>query len=172
MLALNEDAWRELNHAHGNAGDLPARLRQLAGFPCGEGRKDEPYASLWQALLHQHCVYSASYAALPHMVEMMGDDPKRAHASVLELVTRIEIARAKGNGPPMDVGLAAMYRAALTRLPEVIAMMARHPWDEAFTRIAAAALAAARNQAMLAEAILELKPAQLAGFMDTVADDE
>ena len=172
MLALNDDAWSELSHAHGNAGDIPARLRQLAGFPSGEGCKDEPYASLWRALLHKHCVYSASYAALPHMVEMMGDDPGRAHASVLELVTRIEIARAKGNGPSLEHGQAVMYHAALERLPEVIAMMARHPWDEVVTRIASAALAAARNQAMLAEAILELKPAQLAGFMDTVADDE
>lgn len=172
MLALNNDAWSELTHAQGKACDIPDRLRQLADFPPSDGSRDEPYASLWRSLLHRHCVYTASYAAVPHMVEMMGDAPGRVHASVLELVTRIEIARAKGNGPPLEDALAAMYEAAMARLPEVLALMARHPWDEPLTRIASAALAAARGQITLAEAILELKPDKLAGFMDTIADDE
>lgn len=172
MLALNDDAWSELTHADGVACDIPFRLRELAGFPAGEARTTEPYATLRRALLRQNCVYTASYAALPHMVEMMADAPERAHPGVLELVTRIEIARSKGNGPDMHDALAAMYEAALKRLPEVIAAMSRQSWDEAFTRIAAAALAVSRQQPTLAEAILELKPGKLADFMDTVADDE
>ena len=172
MLALNEDAWRDLRHAQGDACDIPAYLRQLAAFPEGDGRKDDPYASLWRLLLYKRCVYTASYAALPHMVEMMGDVPERAHASVLELVTRMEIARARGNGPPMEGAMAVMYQKAIDRLPEVIARMAQHAWDERFTRLAAAALAVAKGQPTLAEAILELKPDKLANFMDTVAADE
>ena len=172
MLALNDDAWSDLTHAHGSACDIPARLRELAEFPPGETRHTEPYASLWLSLLQSGRVYSASYAALPHMVEMMADAPERAHAGALELVTCIEIARAKGNGPPMDDTLAAMYELALDRLPDVIVALARQTWDESFTRVAAAALAAARRQHTLAEAILALKPGTLADFMDTVADDE
>lgn len=172
MLALNDDAWSELSHAEGVACDIPARLRALATFPSGDVRDTEPYLSLSRALLHQNRVYTASYAALPHMVEMMADTPDRAHPGVLELVARIEIARSKGNGPDMHDALEAMYTGALARLPEVIAALARQSWDEPFTRIAAAALAVSRGQATLAEAILELKPGKLADFMDTVADDE
>lgn len=172
MLALNDDAWSDFTHADGVACDIPARLRELASFPSGDARHTEPYASLRRALLHQNCVYTASYAALPHMVELMADVPERAHPAVLELVTRIEIARSKGNGPDMHDALAAMYGEALKRLPEVIAALSRQSWDESFTRAAAAALAVSRRQPALAEAILELKPRKLADFMDTVADDE
>src|SRR5690606_17483141 len=117
VLALNDDAWSELSHAQGRACDIPACLRQLADFPPGDGRRDEPYVSLWRSLLHRRCVYSASYAAVPHMVEMMGDAPGRAHVSVLELVARREIARAEGKGPAMGAALAAIYKAAMPRLP-------------------------------------------------------
>lgn len=172
MLALNDDAWSELTHADGEARDIPARLRELAGFPAGDARHTEPYVSLRRALLRQNCVFTASYAALPHMVEMMADSPEHAHPGTLDLVVRIEIARSKGNGPDMHDALAAMYDAALKRLPEVIGALSRQSWDESFTRIAAAALAVSRQHATLAEAILELKPGKLADFMDTVADDE
>jgi hypothetical protein len=172
MLALNDDAWSDLTHAHGSACDIPPRLRMLAEFPAVEAGDCEPYASLWRDLLHRRHVYTASYAALPHMVEMMGDAPDRANWYVLELVTRIEIARARGNGPAMDDVQAALYYAAMDRLPEVIAAMARQTWDERLTRIAAVALAASKGQHMLAETILELKPGKLEDFMDTVADDE
>lgn len=172
MLALNDDAWSGLSHAQGMACDIPARLRELAAFPTGDMDSTEPYLSLRRALLHQNCVFTASYAALPHLIEIMADSPERAHPGVLELVTRIEIARAKGNGPLLQDALAAMYQAALERLPQLISALSRQSWDEPFTRIAAAALAASRNQARLAEAILELKPGKLAHFMDTVADDE
>jgi hypothetical protein len=172
MLALNDDAWSDLSHAHGSACDIPPRLRMLSEFPEAEGREREPYASLWRDLLHQRRIYTASYAALPHMVEMMGDAPERANWCVLELVSRIEIARARGNGPAMDDVQAALYYTAMDRLPEVITAMAQQPWDERFTRTAAAALAASRGQHTLAEAILELKPGKVEDFMDTVADDE
>ena len=172
MLALNDDAWSDLTHAHGSACDVPPRLRQLSEFPATEGLDRELYASLWRDLLNQRHVYTASYAALPHMVEMMGDAPDRANWCVLELVTRIEIARAKGKGPAMDDVQAALYYSAMDRLPEVIAAIAQKKWDEHLARTAAAALAASRGQHMLAEAILELKPGQLEDFMDTVADDE
>jgi hypothetical protein len=172
MLALNDDAWSDLTHAHGSACDIPPRLRELSEFPAADSLDREPYASLWRDLLHQHHVYTASYAALPHMVEMMGDAPDRANWCVLELITRIEIARARGNGPAMDDVQAALYYTAMDRLPEVIAAMARQTWDERLTRTAAAALTASRGQHTLAEAILELKPGQLEDFMDTVTDDE
>jgi hypothetical protein len=99
MLALNDDAWSDLTHARGSACDIPPRLRQLSAFPAAEGLDREPYASLWRDLLHQRHVYTASYAALLHMVEMMGDAPERANWCVLELVTRIAIARARGMVP-------------------------------------------------------------------------
>ena len=172
MLALNDDAWSDLTHAHGSACDIPPRLRQLSQFPAADGLDQEPYASLWRDLLHNRHVYTASYAALPHMVEMMGDAPDRANWRVLELVTRIEIARVRGNGPAMDDAHAALYYTAIDRLPEVVAAMARQSWDEPLARAAAAALAASRGQHTLAEAILELKPGKLEDFMDTVADDE
>ena len=70
MLELDDPRWSELSHAYGGASDIPALLRQLAKSPRQQGTKEEPWFTLWSSLCHQGDAYSASYAAIPHIVEM------------------------------------------------------------------------------------------------------
>jgi hypothetical protein len=167
-VALDDERWAKLTHAYGSAMDIPPLLRKLAAFPPYESYEAEPYFSLWSALCHQGDVYSASYAAVPHIVQMMKSSPDRANWPALDLVTRIEIARSRGNGPEIEKDLAQSYHAALSQLPEVVAAMAVQEWDETFVRVAAAALTAAKGRPELAEAIQELEPDRLPAFMDWV----
>lgn len=170
MVALDDKRWSELDHAYGKATDIPRLLRDLADFPPHDSPASEPYVSLWSSLCHQGDVYTASYAAVPHVVQMIAGAPRRAHWSALLLVTSIEIARANGNGPPMPDELLGAYAAALQRLPQVLAATAEREWDESFVRTAAATLAVARGQPALAEAILDLEPDVVSEFADWMSE--
>ncbi|HEX3912895.1 MAG TPA: hypothetical protein VHW71_05265 [Steroidobacteraceae bacterium] len=71
MLPLDSPQWAELSHAYGAAGDIPQLLKQLTNFRRATVDK-EPWFSLWSALAHQGDVYSASFAAVPHVVAAIG----------------------------------------------------------------------------------------------------
>jgi len=169
VLDLDDRRWAELTHAYGPAADIPALLRQLRTFPTATGYRAEPYFSLWSALCHQGDVYSASYAAVPHLVAaLLGAAASPMHRSPLQLIVCIEIGRANGKGPEVPVELTAPYREALHRLPEVVHAMTGVAWDEEGCLIAASAMAVANGHARLAEAFLELEPALLRDFLEWV----
>ncbi len=69
MLSLEDARWADLRHAYGSAGDIPSLLRTLSD-DCSPSRSSnaEPWFSLWSSLCHQGNVYTASYAAVPHLV--------------------------------------------------------------------------------------------------------
>jgi len=52
MLSLDSDRWSELQHAYGDASNIPALLVQLIDLPSATGDA-EPWFSLWSALAHQ-----------------------------------------------------------------------------------------------------------------------
>ena len=68
VLALDAPRWAELRTAYGAAGDIPEMLRDLESVPNSKDYRDEPWFSIWSALAHQGDVYSASFAAVPHVV--------------------------------------------------------------------------------------------------------
>ena len=170
LLDLDDGGWAQLEHAYGSAADIPALLRQLRSFPPGRDYQSEPYFSLWSALCHQGEVYTASYAAVPHLVDALLGSPSPVYGPPLQLVTCIEIARASGRGPDMPAALASSYWAALRRVPDVVRAMANSSCDEASCRVAAAALAVANGHGRLAEAILALEPSLLDAFMAWVTE--
>jgi hypothetical protein len=170
MLSLDDKRWSSLKHAYGEASNIPALLRQLKEFPPYKDYESEPYFSLWSALCHQGDVYTASYAAVPHLVAMLREAPSRAHWSAVLLVCAIEIARANNSGPKIGKEFEPDYLNALAALPQAIAAMSVQRWDEPGTRACAAALAAAKGHPALAEAILELEPDRLESFKNWVEE--
>jgi hypothetical protein len=68
------------------------RCRHRAG-------KAEPWFSLWSSLAHQGDVYSASFAAVPHVVHALSTAPERADASFFQFPTWVEIYRQKTRTP-------------------------------------------------------------------------
>jgi len=163
MLELNSVRWSTLQHAYGSASDIPELLQQLNGLPSATGN-DEPWFSLWSALAHQGDVYSASFAAVPHVVAALASAPLRASSTYFQFPAWVEICRQKKSVPvPMD--LQPAYQEALAKIPSLVAAASTRDWDAEFMVCALAAVAAAKGYASISEANLELTPKVATEFL-------
>lgn len=160
MLSLQSGRWSELEHAYGKAADIPALLAQLQTLPKSEGEA-EPWFSLWSALAHQGDIYSASFAAVPHVVAALAAAPNEADESYLQFPAWVEICRAKQRVEiPEDLKTA--YFESLARLPGLIAQAAARQWEPGYLACALSAIAAVKGQHAIAEAVLEMSSPQVA----------
>ena len=155
MIPLEKAAWREFRHAYGSADDMPELLRQLADFPPEIDSRTEPFYSLWSALCHQDDVYSASYAAIPHIVSCVDRDPKASSLTYFTLPTAIEIGRARNRGPAISEELRPEYFSSLGRLAELAEAELKHEKDALRIRYLRGAIAAGRGDIDLAERIID-----------------
>src|SRR5947199_3187944 len=116
MLSLDSARWANLRTAYGAAADVPDMLRALQSVPNSDDYQDEPWFSIWSALAHQGDVYSASFAAVPHVVNVLAKDPVRADTSFLHFPAWVEICRYERSvSIPHD--LEAAYFEAQSQLP-------------------------------------------------------
>lgn len=155
MLSLDSPRWHELEHAYGCAADTPALLLQLRGFP-RSGGDAEPWFSLWSSLAHQGDVYSASFAAVPHVVALLATDPKRCNSSYVQFPAWIEICRVRAE---IDVpgDLSGAYVDAISALPALAVAWCNPKCDDGDLACVLAAVAIGRGHAQMAEAALELR---------------
>jgi hypothetical protein len=164
LLSLDDPRWSDLWQAYGSGSEIPALLKQLAGVPSST-TQDEPWFSIWSALAHQGDVYSASFAAVPHVVEALASAPLTADSAYFQFPAWVEVCRAKKRiAVPED--LATAYFESLSRLPTLAAAAAARQWDEGFLCCVLAAVAAAKGQPAVAEAALELSPEVADEFME------
>ncbi len=70
MLDLRDSRWKKLSDAYGSAGHIPELLAQLRTARLGLNYSAEPWSSRWSSLCHQGDVYTASYAAMPHIIKI------------------------------------------------------------------------------------------------------
>jgi len=166
MLSLDSSRWSQLRHAYGDASDIPDLLRQLESLPESQG-DSEPWFSLWSALAHQGDVYSASFAAVPHVVEALAQSPRSASYEYFAFPAWVEICRQNRNVEiPADIERA--YFAALARLPFLGAEASRRDWDIATFGSVMGAIAAAKGQHKIAEFLLEVTPDMIDDLMQVV----
>jgi hypothetical protein len=160
LLPLDSREWANLQHAYGNASDIPALLRQLEALPMSRG-KAEPWESIWSSLAHQGDVYSASFAAVPHVVKALSSAPEEADLAYFQFPTWVEICRQRHN-ISVQAELSAAYFAAIKMLAPLVCAVSENEWDEDFLSVALAALAISNGFATIAEAALDLNK-ELAG---------
>ncbi|MFF8960185.1 HEAT repeat domain-containing protein [Streptomyces sp. NPDC014894] len=67
LVDLDGVRWADVDHAYGEADDLPGMLRALAG---DEERAREALDELWSSILHQGTVYSATVTAVPFLARL------------------------------------------------------------------------------------------------------
>lgn len=163
-LALDSPRWSELEHAYGRASDIPDLLRQLVSLPSSADNQ-EPWFSLWSALAHQNDVYSASFAAVPHVVKALTTSPSTADFTYFQFPAVVEAWRQQ-NDVAIPDDLRADYFAALAALPSLVAQAAEREWDEGFLVCALSAVAAAKGFGNVAEAVLEMTPEVADEFME------
>jgi hypothetical protein len=98
LIDLKSPRWSELHHAYGAADDVPELLEQLGG-----GNLEDVMGDLYSTICHQGTVYTASYAAVPHLAKIAGatQDPEQ-RAEILTLLGSI-VAGADGSQIPADL---------------------------------------------------------------------
>jgi len=168
MLSLDDARWGELKHAYGNASDIPELLKQLSTLPAAIGEV-EPWFSLWSSLAHQGDVYSASFAAVPHVIAALAENPMKADSTYFQFPAWVECCRAN-KGVPIPDDLMWDYKEALSQLPYLVAKASTRPWDEGFLQCAFGAIAAAKGQASVAEAVMELNSETAEKFLEWFFD--
>ena len=156
MIALDSPEWKQLQHCYGPAFNIPDLLRRLGANPQPMKGDDEPWESLWSALCHQGDVYTASYAAVPHIVQIALNAKAPVHFSFFLLPACVEIARKRKRGPDIPQELERDYFAALHKLIECAARHAANDWDISMFLSVLAAIAAAKGQPELADLLTEL----------------
>jgi len=155
MLSLDSARWADLRTAYGAAADVPDMLRALQSVPNSDDYQDEPWFSIWSALAHQGDVYSASFAAVPHVVNVLAAAPDRAGFDYFAFPTVVEICRQRtAEAIPDD--LREAYTAAIAQLPRLAAAAADRPWDEPMLQSVLGAVAVAKGPVEVAEAASEL----------------
>jgi hypothetical protein len=156
MIPLDSPAWDQLRHAYGPASNIPDLLRQLTANPQPVKVDDGPWESLWSALCHQGDVYTASYAAVPHIVQIAFNAKGQTDFSFFLLPACVEIARKRKRGPDIPQELECDYFAALHKLIECAARHAASHWDISMLLSVLAAIAAAKGQPGIAGLLTEL----------------
>ena len=166
MVPLDDQRWSDLQNAYGSSRQIPELLRQLKSHPPDDEPEAEPYFSLWSALCHQGDVYTASYAALPHIVAAIELAPAKAQWTLFLMIACIEIARSKGRGPEIPADCKMAYVESLGKVPQLVGSAASTTWDHWYCGAALASIAAAKGFHEMAEAVLELNPQTIKEMLD------
>lgn len=167
MLALNAPRWSSLTHAYGRAGDIPELIRALAKETGPKSSYDsEPWFSIWSSLCHQDDVFDASYAAVPHIVEIGCNASGPIDFSFFQFPTAVEVARNNGRGPSVPPDLADAYHEAIKNLEDSISRHRDDEWDEETLLSALAAQAVAKGNHRIAEAVLNLDETLIQRLID------
>jgi hypothetical protein len=154
-LSLDSERWAELTQAYGTAEDVPRLLEALACI----GREDaraEVWFALWRTLHRPGEAYTASYAAVPHLLAIGGVLGLRERAEAAHLVTRIEASRRAPGSPSVPLDLVEAYAQSVDGLPAYVAAVAGETWPPEVAQIFAAAMLVGKRQPDLAQSVLDL----------------
>jgi hypothetical protein len=144
MLALDDPRWTAMSHAYGPAVDIPDLLTKARhDFRPGH-QAESTWFALWSALCHQGDAYTASYAALPHLIAMAPAHLERKRYDPIFLSACIELARLEGRGPAIPADLMSSYEEAVASARTLAVESVSSAWDsdsDVALRASAAALA-------------------------------
>ena len=129
MLTLDDSRWATLSHAYGAARDIPDLLIRAGQDFRGGHQRESPWFDLWSALCHQGDTYTASYAAVPHLVAFAAGHLGSKHYDPLFLSACIELARVGGRGPAIPADLEPAYHRAVAAARVLAEEYVSSPWD-------------------------------------------
>ena len=155
MLELTNPKWNELVHAHGTGKDIPPLLKQLQMAPAPKDHSTEPWSSIWSNLCPDNRVFTASYAAVPHIVDVAATRPQPERLAHLHLVSMIEALRHRVEAPALPAELTADYLASIQRSISLMLACLVGEWNGQGCTVALGGLAALLGQPALGMAIFE-----------------
>ncbi len=158
LFALSSPRWRELSQAYGSAEDIPQLLEALASTRQPLERA-EIWFGIWATLCPDGHVFSAAYAAVPHLLRITQPDALEERVAAMHIAVSVEIARQDPGAPPIPDDVVASYASAIESLPARVAELSVVAWDATSAQILAAALLVGTRQPALARAVLQIASA-------------
>lgn len=152
-LDLRSSRWPALEQAFGSAEDI-GRLLAAMYEADDEATRTELWYGAWATLCPGDRVFSASFAAVPHLLLIAESRDFGERVAALHLVTQIEISRHAPGAPTIDDDLVMAYASAIESLPHRVAELQAATWDPSTAQVLAAALLAGKRQHVLAHAVL------------------
>jgi hypothetical protein len=149
MLPLDDPRWLEYTSGYGIPYDASAALRNLSLST----EKQPIWNELFDELHHQGDLGTASYAAVPYLLEYIKKQAKLDN-NALTLIAVIELERP--HNAPIPVELSDSYFRAIESIPEIIVTHQDTHWDDSTMQSAMSCLALARNQREFARIYLDL----------------
>lgn len=120
MIPLDDPKWKEIPDAYNQGGKIPNLLRQLQADPSPQkDYKNEPWFSLWSSLCHQDDIYLASYAAVPHIIQIGHDAKGEIDKNFFLLPKEIFVIRLQGKGPEVPEELWIPFILSMHHLHKV-----------------------------------------------------
>ena len=155
MLDLQSPRWKELSQAYGTAENIPVLLAQLKTAAAKKDYRSEPWFSLWSSLCHQGDIFTASYAAVPHIVALGPEKPISERIDFLLIAAKIEAIRNAKTAPRMPADLKLSYEDAIRAgIPLAMSCM-EQDWPEDDYRVILGALTIFRGHIALGNMLLD-----------------
>lgn len=152
---MSDPPWNSLRHAYGAAGDVPALLARAAADSRPGHHHDSAWFALWSALCHQGDAYTASLAAVPHLIALAPAALARHSYEPLLLAAGIEQARLEGRAPPVPEDLAPAYAAAIAAGRKLAEGAVPEAWSDDARMALTGSLAVLRGDLAGARAIFD-----------------
>jgi len=154
MLPLDDKRWLTLEGGYREPFDPRPALRRVRS-----GDK-EAWHDLWDGLHHQYDVGEASYATVPHLIAICGEQPS-PDWNPYALIATIELCRRFDDNPPVPKWLKKEYRDAWDDVVKFGCRDLVGASDETTVRSILSAVALAKGLKLHGELILEYSPEEL-----------
>lgn len=164
MLSLESPRWHELE-ANGDPLEIPPLLDSLR-YTTSPEVYSQSLDDLWELVFHQYDVYTASYAVVPHLIDLMA---LKLPSERLALIVKIGMIVALAHRPdvaPVPDDLRADYTEALDRAAPLILECFSRGWSDEEYSCLCAALAAVQGHPVMAIDLLETFRAPSALYCD------
>ena len=125
-LDLASPRWTELTQAHGTAEDIPRLLEALVTHQ-GTHQRAELWLGVWATLCPDDRVYTAAYAAAPHLLHIAYANGFAELVTAMHIVAQVEGLRHEPGAPTIPADLVASYAATVESLPALVAECAVLP---------------------------------------------
>jgi hypothetical protein len=170
MLALEDTGWAELKTAYGSARDIPDYLRAIRENPFAGLQHDDgsfapftgPWNALWSSLMHQGDVYSASFAAVPHLLQIgrfvAESSPSQFDWQFIGLPVSIDIAGGKNRA---KFGAENSHPLQISTIIEFVKLLEHVSWSQELSRSIAAGLLRAQGCTKHAELIISREESEI-----------